>query len=79
MFSRNVTSLTFMLSIASRRTHPYQEWFDLYQESSTTDLLKFFDYYLKDIKNDWPETPKVRLSLLNMGSRAPVINQAEEE
>lgn len=61
------------------RFHPYQEWFDLYQESSTKDLLKFFDYYLKDVKNDWPETPKVRLSLLNMGSKAPVLNQAEEE
>lgn len=31
----------------------------------TEDLNKFFDYYLKDINNNWTQTAAVRLALLN--------------
>ncbi|KUJ10501.1 alpha/beta-hydrolase [Mollisia scopiformis] len=45
--------------------HATQEWYDLYSEERTTDLHKFFDYYLKGAQNEWPTTPKVRYALLN--------------
>ncbi|KAL3456407.1 alpha/beta-hydrolase [Aspergillus heterothallicus] len=45
-------------------THTTQEWYDLYSEERTEDLCRFFDFYLKDIKNGWEQTPPVRLSVL---------------
>lgn len=45
--------------------HATQEWYDLYSPERTEDLNQFFDHYLKDIKNDWTESPPVRLALLN--------------
>ncbi|KAJ4305129.1 hypothetical protein N0V90_000659 [Kalmusia sp. IMI 367209] len=44
--------------------HSTQEWFDLYTQERTEDLSKFFEYYLKDIKNDWHQTSPVRLAIL---------------
>ena len=32
----------------------------------TEERCKFFDYFLKDKKNDWEETPKVRYALLDL-------------
>lgn len=46
------------------RVHPYQEWYDLYQESTNDELQKFFDKYTKGLDNGWELTPKVRVSLL---------------
>jgi predicted acyl esterase len=51
---------------------------DLYYPQNTEDLRKFYDYYMKDIKNDWIYTPKVRLSILNPGS-ADIVNRPETE
>lgn len=51
---------------------------DLYYPQNVEDLRKFFDYYLKEIKNDWPFTPKVRLSILNSGHE-DIINRPEHE
>ena len=39
---------------------------------------KFFDFYLKGEKNNWPETPKVRLSVYDLEG-GDVINRAENE
>ncbi|TLD22295.1 hypothetical protein PspLS_07862 [Pyricularia sp. CBS 133598] len=44
--------------------HDTQEWYDLYSRERTEDLARFFDFYMKDAKNGWEETPAVRLSLL---------------
>ncbi|POY74196.1 hypothetical protein BMF94_2770 [Rhodotorula taiwanensis] len=53
-----------------------QEWHDLYAiPESTRELLDFFDYYLKDKKNDFVEkTPKCRWTLLQGGDREPIQN-----
>lgn len=51
------------------RIHPTQEWYDLYGKPATDDLQKFYDRYLKDIKNDWEQTARVRVSLLTYGDR----------
>jgi len=56
------------------RVHNVQEWRDwpFYQE----DLALFFDFFLKGIKNDWPSTPPVRLSLLRFNPKLEdVINR----
>ena len=55
------------------RFHPWFEWYDwpYYQD----DLARFFDYYLKGIRNDWLSTPKVRLSLLGFNTIPDVINR----
>ncbi|KAJ5588514.1 hypothetical protein N7537_011192 [Penicillium hordei] len=50
------------------RVHNSQEWPDYYADSSTRDLKRFFDHYLKGhIENGWLATPKIRLSILNLG------------
>jgi hypothetical protein len=51
-----------------------QEWRDwpFYQD----DLALFFDCYLKGIKNEWPSTPPVRLSMLRFSTtERDVINR----
>jgi predicted acyl esterase len=50
------------------RVHSTQEWFDFVDQKD--DLLKFFDYFLKGIKNDWPSTPRVRCSILRFNAPA---------
>jgi predicted acyl esterase len=40
------------------------------------DLRKFFDFYLKGVQNDWEQTPKVRLSVLNPGHE-DTVNRPE--
>src|SRR5262249_36158416 len=41
------------------------EWPDLYEYEA--DLLKFFDVTLKQIENDWHQTPRVRVTVLDPG------------
>jgi predicted acyl esterase len=54
------------------RIHNEQEWRDwpFWQD----DLASFFDFYLKDFKNDWQSTPPVRVSLLGI-SKPDKINR----
>ena len=59
------------------RIHDSTEWIDLYSDYYTNDLKKFFDYYLKDINNDWLETPKVRMTVFNPGNE-DIKNRPEE-
>ena len=47
------------------RVHNAQEWGDTYNPVNEADMLKFFDFYMKDKDNGWEETPKVRLSVLD--------------
>jgi predicted acyl esterase len=44
---------------------------DLYNPLNQADLTKFFDYYLKDMNNGWESTPRVRLSVYDLGHDAP--------
>lgn len=60
------------------RIHNTQEWPDQYNPENEADLKKFFDYYMKDIKNDWPSTPKVRMSVLDPGHE-DLVYRIEEE
>ncbi|KAJ5190120.1 alpha/beta-hydrolase [Penicillium cinerascens] len=43
-------------------------------DESTEDLRKFLDFYTKDIQNDWPATPRIRVSLLPF-NEAPIDNK----
>lgn len=64
------------------RIHNKQEWADYYDENSQRDLLRFFDRYLKGkMNNGWEATPKVRLSVLNMGLRgiSDIVLRPESE
>ncbi len=60
------------------RIHNTGEWDDYYHEGHTEDLRKFFDYYLKDIKNDWKNTSRVRMSVLNPGGK-DIVDRPENE
>ncbi|WP_372983698.1 CocE/NonD family hydrolase [Microbacterium sp.] len=48
------------------RIHNTQEWPDYYDERNVEDLRRFFDHYLKGIENDWPQTARVRYSVLDL-------------
>ncbi|OGM49917.1 hypothetical protein ABOM_001506 [Aspergillus bombycis] len=50
------------------RVHNTQEWSDYYSDPSTRDLKRFLDHFLKGrVNNGWLATPKVRISVLNLG------------
>jgi predicted acyl esterase len=58
------------------RVHNSHEWADYYRNAD--DLRRFFDYCLKGVENQWRETPRVRLAVLDPGAR-DVVNRAEKE
>lgn len=62
------------------RFHPYQEWYDIWGDSqSNTDLVKYFDRFLKGEENDWESTPRVRLAVLRYGENPPLENVVEDD
>jgi predicted acyl esterase len=60
------------------RIHNTMEWPDYYNPANVEDLRKFFDHYLKGMENGWETTPKVRLSVLDLGG-TDVVNRVETE
>ncbi len=56
------------------RIHNSQEWPDYYTHANVEDLRTFFDRYLKDVDNEWEQTPRVRYSVLDLhgGDRVAV-------
>ena len=48
------------------RIHNSQEWPDYYDEANVEDLRRFFDHYLRGEDNGWPDTPRVRYSVLDL-------------
>lgn len=58
------------------RIHNTHEWPDLYAYEA--DLLRFFDATLKQIDNDWADTPRVRLTVLDPGG-TDVVDRPEHE
>ena len=47
------------------RAHRDMEWPDTYNPDNLDDLKKFFDRYLKDIRNGWEFTPRVRVDVMD--------------
>lgn len=60
------------------RSHNTTEWLDLYTDHYENDLKKFYDHYLKGIDNDWLDTPRVRIGLVNPGGMN-IFDLPEEE
>ncbi|CAK7230208.1 hypothetical protein SBRCBS47491_007508 [Sporothrix bragantina] len=58
------------------RVHNSHGWPELYDPQSREDLRKFYDYYMEDVVNDWPQTPTGRLSIPNHGGR-DIVNCPE--
>lgn len=60
------------------RIHNTQEWPDYYDKTNIEDLRRFFDHFLKGIKNGWEMTPRVRYSILDLKG-GDLINQPADE
>lgn len=60
------------------RVHNSHEWPDLYSSAATEDLRKFFDRYLRGVKNGWESTPRVRLTILDPSGH-DVLYRPEKE
>jgi predicted acyl esterase len=58
------------------RIHNGHEWEDYYEQAD--DLRRFFDYALKGEDNDWRQTPRVRMSVLDPGGE-DIVHRPEEE
>jgi hypothetical protein len=54
------------------------EWPDNYEPQNLDDLRRFYDRYLKGIRNGWEFTPRVRLSVYDPGG-VDVVNRPEQE
>ncbi|KAK8074155.1 hypothetical protein PG994_005054 [Apiospora phragmitis] len=62
------------------RWHPWQEWFDLWgNPQAKTELMQFFDHFLKGEDNGWEKTPKVRMAVLKFGKSDPLENVPEQK
>ncbi|HYD16767.1 MAG TPA: CocE/NonD family hydrolase [Candidatus Nanoarchaeia archaeon] len=47
------------------RVHRDFEWPDTYTPANLEDLKRFYDRYLKDIRNGWELTPRVRMDVMD--------------
>jgi predicted acyl esterase len=47
------------------RIHREFEWPDQYARENLDDLKRFFDRYLKDIRNGWESTPHIRIDVMD--------------
>jgi len=61
------------------RAHREFEWPDTYSAAGLEDLKLFFDRYLKDIRNGWELTPRVRLEVMDAYEYDYQINRPEKE
>jgi predicted acyl esterase len=61
------------------RAHREFEWPDTYGNAGLEDLKLFFDRYLKDIRNGWELTPRVRLEVMDAYECDYQINRPEKE
>ena len=61
------------------RAHREFEWPDAREPENIEDLRRFFDRYLKDIRNGWEMTPRVRLDVMDSGVFDYQIRRAEKE
>lgn len=49
------------------RVHNTFEWPDFYEPEHVSELTAFFDHYLKGEVNEWPQTSRVRLAVIDPG------------
>lgn len=61
------------------RAHREFEWPDTYSTEGLEDLKQFFDRYLKDIRNGWELTPRVRLEVMDAYEYNYQTNRPEKE
>jgi len=61
------------------RIHRDFEWPDLYERESIDDLTKFFDRYLKGIRNGWESTPRVRIDVMDNRDRDFAVKRPEAD
>ncbi len=61
------------------RTHREFEWPDTYSPFGLEDLKNFYDRYLKDIRNGWELTPRVRLEIMDAYDYDFQVNRPEKE
>jgi len=55
------------------------QWADFHNPENLEDLRRFFDRYLKDIRNGWEETPRVRLDVMDYGDVDYQVKRPEKE
>lgn len=60
------------------RAHREFEWPDGYHRDHLQDLLLFYERYLKDIRNGWEFTPRVRLEVMDAYHYDYVTNRPEK-
>jgi len=58
-------------------THGGKKWERFYSEDGNAFQKKFFDYYLKGIKNGWQDTPRVRLEIRETRDEYTVRSEKE--
>ncbi|RWI57298.1 MAG: CocE/NonD family hydrolase [Mesorhizobium sp.] len=61
------------------RAHREFEWPDFYTPANIEDLRRFFDRYLKGIRNGWELTPRVRIEVMDAFDCDLQTNRAENE
>lgn len=61
------------------RAHQEFEWPDTYSAFGLEDLRRFFDRYLKDFRNGWELTPRVRLEVMDAYNFNFQTNRPEKE
>jgi uncharacterized protein len=61
------------------RCHREFEWPDTYAPCNLEDLKNFYDRYLKDIRNGWELTPKVRIEVMDALEYDFQTNRSENE
>jgi predicted acyl esterase len=61
------------------RAHQEFEWPDTYSSFGLEDLRRFFDRYLKDFRNGWELTPRIRLEVMDAYNFNFQTNRPEKE
>jgi predicted acyl esterase len=61
------------------RAHRDFEWPDYYRPENIEDLRRFFDRFLKGIRNGWEMTPRLRLDVMDAGDRDYVSGRPETD
>jgi uncharacterized protein len=61
------------------RCHREFEWPDTYCTQSLEDLRRFYDRYLKDIRNGWELTPRILIEVMDAYDFNFQVNRAEKE
>ena len=61
------------------RAHRDFEWPDTYDPQNLEDLKRFYDRYLKEIRNGWELTPRLRLDIMDAYDCDFQVRRAEKE